>query len=704
MGTFLGADLRYRGNMPKERIFIAEDENAVALDIAASLESLGYIVAGQADRGETTIQKVEELQPDLVLMEISLKGQMNGIEVAKHIHTNFDIPVIFISAHSDTLTLQTAMLAHAYGFMVKPFEGRDLKSNITMALYKHSMTRKLRESEERYVLAVRAANDGIWDWNLKTNEIYYSVRWKEMLGYGENDIGTDPNEWFKLVHPDDQKQVQAGLVSHLKGLTPHFECDYRIQHSNGTYLWALSRGLAVRDAKGIAYRMAGSQSDITARKLAEKRLAHDAVHDALTGLPNRVLFLDRLQNRLERTKRNPDDLFAVMFIDLDRFKVVNDSLGHAFGDQLLTTVANRLKQCIRPQDTLSRLSGDEFAVLLDNVSETSDARRVADRIKGQLITTTLLGAVERSPSASIGIAMFDKTYVSAENILRDADSAMYYAKALGGNQHQLFDSTMHTSAVELIQLEGELKRAVERKEWLVYYQPIISLANGKPVGAEALIRWLHPQKGILSPKDFIQAAEDTGLILPIGEYVLRTACVQAKAWREAGHPNFWVSVNITARQFQNKNLVELVTQILSEIDLPSEALRLEITEGVAIRDRKYTIRIMNELNALGVHTALDDFGTGYSSLSYLKQFPLKVLKIDQSFIQDIQLNKKNEMLIKAIIAMGHSLGLEVVAEGVEKDEQLTFLRSQLCDDVQGFLLSPAISASDLTKKLNNKLN
>ena len=690
--------------MPKERIFIAEDENAVAREITANLESLGYIVAGKADRGETTIQKVEELQPDLVLMEISLKGQMNGIEVAKHIHTSFDIPVIFISAHSDTLTLQTAMLAHAYGFMVKPFEGRDLKSNITMALYKHSMTRKLRESEERYVLAVRAANDGIWDWNLKTNQIYYSTRWKEILGHSENDIGTDPNAWFKLVHPDDQKQIQADLVSHLKGLTPHFECEYRIQHSNGTYLWALSRGLAVRDAKGTAYRIAGSQSDITARKLAEDQLAHDAVHDALTGLPNRVLFLDRLQNRLERTKRNPDDLFAVMFIDLDRFKVVNDSLGHAFGDQLLTTVANRLKQCIRPEDTLSRLSGDEFAVMLDNVIEASDARRVADRMKGQLITTTLLGAVERSPSASIGIAMFDKTYVSAEDILRDADSAMYYAKALGGNQYQLFDSTMHTSAVELIRLEGELKRAVERKEWLVYYQPIISLANGKPVGAEALIRWLHPQKGILSPKDFIQAAEDTGLILLIGEYVLRTACVQAKAWREAGHPNFWVSVNISARQFQDKNLVELVIQILSETNLPSEALRLEITESVAIRDMKYTIRIMNELNDLGVHTSLDDFGTEYSSLSYLKQFPLKVLKIDQSFIQDIQLNKKNEKLIMAIIAMGHSLGLEVVAEGVEKDEQLTFLRSQLCDDVQGFLLSRPISASDLTKKLNKKSN
>lgn len=685
--------------MAKESIFIAADDSAMAKQIAAALENMGYVVAGQADRGEVAIQKVEEMHPDLVLMEIRLQGRINGIEAAKRIHDNFGIPVVFVSAHADTLTLKTAMLAQAYGLVIQPFEARDLKSNITMALYKHGMERKLRESEERYALAVRAANDGIWDWNMKTNEIYYSARWKEMLGYREDELGCDPNEWFKLIHPEDRKQLQANLVSHLKGLTPHFECEYRIRHSSGEYLWALSRGLAVRDANGIAYRMAGSQSDITARKLAEERLAHDAVHDALTGLPNRVLFLDRLQNRIERTKRNPNDLFAVMFLDLDRFKLVNDSLGHVVGDQLLITVAKRLQKCLRPEDTVSRLSGDEFAILLDVVKDVNDARRVAERIKGQLKTTTTLGAVERSPTASIGIVMFNKDYTTAGELLRDADSAMYYAKAQGGNQHQLFDNAMHISAVELIRLEGELKRAVERKEWLIHYQPIISLASGRLIGAEALIRWMHPIRGLLPPQDFIQAAEDTGLILPIGEYVMRAACAQVKAWREAGHPGFWVSVNISARQFQDKNLVGKVAQILLEMGLPSDALRLEITEGIAVRDREYTIKIMNELNALGVHTSLDDFGTGYSSLSYLKQFPLKVLKIDQSFIQDIHLNRKNETLVTAIISMARSLGLEVVAEGVEKDEQLAFLRSQFCDSVQGYLLSHPLPGTEFTRLL-----
>lgn len=312
----------------------------------------------------------------------------------------------------------------------------------------------------------------------------------------------------------------------------------------------------------------------------------------------------------------------------------------------------------------------------------------------------MLGTVERSPTASIGIVMFNKNYQASGELLRDADAAMYHAKGAGGNQYQVFDSAMHLNAVELMRLEGELKRAVERQEWLIHYQPIISLVSGKPVGAEALIRWQHPLRGILSPREFIQVAEDTGLILPIGDYVLRAACTQSKAWREAGRSNFWVSVNISARQFQEKDLVEKVMRVLSETGLPSSGLRLEITESLAIRDTNYTIRLIKELNELGVFTSLDDFGTGYSSLSYLKQFQLKVLKIDRSFIHDIQVNQKNEALITAIIAMARSFNLEVVAEGVEKDSQLTFLRSQLCDNVQGFLLSPPMPAEEVTRLLN----
>ncbi|KAA0274714.1 MAG: EAL domain-containing protein [Chloroflexi bacterium] len=687
--------------MQKERIVIAEDDTQAASDLSKILVDLEYIVVGIASLGETTVQMVEELKPDLVLIEIRLKGKMGSIEAAKQIHDNMDIPVVFISTQADTMTLQTAMLAQAYGFVLKPFDTRELKSNITMALFKHSMNRKLRESEERYALAVRAANDGIWDWNLQTNEIYYSIRWKEILGFKDDQISNGTDEWFNRIHPDDQRIVQANLVSHLKGTSSHFECEYRIKHATGKYLWVLSRGMAVRDARNTPYRMAGSQSDITARKIAELRLAHDAVHDPLTGLPNRVLFLDRLQNRLERIKRNPSDLFAVMFLDLDRFKVVNDSLGHGVGDQLLITIANRLMHCIRNEDTVSRLSGDEFAILLNSIPDINEALQIANRIKAQLKTTTMLGAVERFPTASIGIALFNEKYTKADELLRDADAAMYVAKAQGGNQYRIFDATMHTNAVELIRLEAELKRAVEREEWVIHYQPIVSLTTNKAVGAEALVRWNHPHRGLLYPKDFIHIAEETGAIIPIGEHVLRSACAQVKIWRDSRHPDFWVSINLSARQFQDTELTKKVATILSLTGLDSKGLHLEITENVAIQDMEYTNSLLTELDRLGVQTSLDDFGTGYSSLSYLKQFPLKILKIDQSFIRDIQSNKKNESLIMAIIAMARSIGLEVVAEGVEKGEQLEFLRNQLCDNVQGYLLSHPVSASDMTRLLED---
>lgn len=683
----------------KEKIFIAEDDPSTARAIADGLDKAGYAIAGQAERGEIAVQMVEELRPDLVLIGMRLRGQINGVEAARRIRENFDIPVLFVSTHADTLTMQTAMLAQAYGVLFTPFDSRELKFHIAMAIFKHSMERKLRESEERYALAVRAANDGIWDWNLKTNEIYYSPRWKEMLGCKEEEIGSTIGEWFKRIHPDDQANVQAELVAHLKGAAPQFQCEYRIRHANGSYLWVLTRGLAVRDAAGTAYRMAGSQSDITARKLAEERLAHDAVHDALTGLPNRLLFLDRLQNRIERTKRSPNDLFAVMFIDLDRFKVVNDSLGHAVGDELLITVANRLKSCIRPEDTVSRLGGDEFAILLDTVSDVAYARRVADRIKGRLITTTLQGTVERSTTASVGIVLFHPHYTTAGELLRDADAAMYQAKTLGGNQHQVFDASMHINAVDLIRLEGELKRAVERSEWVVHYQPVISLGTGKLIGVEALIRWNHPQRGLLLPQDFIQVAEDTALILPMSDYILCTACRQAKAWREAGQPYLWVSVNISPRQFQERGLVEKIAQILAETGLPADGLRLEITESLAMRDVNRTMKLITDLKALGVASSLDDFGTGYSSLSYLKQFPFRSLKIDRSFVNDIHPGHNTRSLITAILAMARSLRLEVIAEGVETDAQLAFLRAQACDSVQGFLLSRPMPAEEITRLL-----
>jgi diguanylate cyclase (GGDEF)-like protein/PAS domain S-box-containing protein len=688
--------------MSKASILIVEDEH-IAMDIQNTLEHNGYQVAGHADCGEEAVKKAEDLHPNLILINLGLKGDMDGIETATQIRTRFDLPVIFLTSFADQSTSERARLAQPYGILLKPFEERELVILIETAVYKHDMDRKLRESEERYDLAVRGANDGLWDWDLKKDEIFYSPRWKEMLGFKEEEIGNSPDEWLKRIHLDDQKKLWTTLGAHLRGQTPYFECEYRIKHADSSDLWILTRGLAVRDAEGKAYRMAGSHTNLTAYKLFEERMVYGALHDGLTGLPNRELFMDRLKQRMEISKRHPASLFAVLFLDIDRFKVVNDSLGHAYGDQLLIGTARRLQQCLRLEDTVSRLGGDEFAVLLNEVRDVGDAIQVAERFLARIKETTVLAAVNRSTTVSIGINLFNDKYTRAQDILRDADTAMYRAKALGGSRYQVFDTDMHTQALTLLQLESDLRRAVKNQEWLVDYQPVISVATGEVSGVEALVRWLHPVRGIIPPLEFIHEAEDIGLILPIGDFVIRTACLQIQALREAGFPKLWVSVNLSGRQFQDQNLVPKISQILAETGLSSDGLRLEVTESVAMQDLAYGIRVLKELDELGVQVLLDDFGNGYSSLSYLKQLPLKVLKIDQSFVQDIKVNQNSEAITMAIIALAHSLNLKVIAEGVEKDEQFAFLKSKFCTEVQGFLFSKPISGKELTSFLQKNM-
>jgi diguanylate cyclase (GGDEF)-like protein/PAS domain S-box-containing protein len=524
-----------------------------------------------------------------------------------------------------------------------------------------------------------------------------------MLGFKEDEFQDSLEEWMSRVHSDDASQLQSALHSHLAGNTIHFESEYRIKNKQGIDRWMLCRGLAVRDGTGTAYRMAGSQTDITDHKKAEERLAHDAMHDGLTRLPNRTLFLDRLSQRLEHSKRHKGDRFAVMFLDIDRFKVINDSLGHVIGDRFLITIAQRLQSCLRPNDTISRLGGDEFAILLDEIRDVGDAIRVADRIQARMMDDTLLGTVSRSSTTSIGITIFNHNYSEPQEMLRDADSAMYRAKSMGGARYQIFDVEMYKNAVALLQMETELKHAVENHEWLVYYQPIVSVGSGTITGMEALIRWNHPNRGIIPPAEFITLAEESGLIIPIGEYVLREACRRVKTLRETRFPDFWVSVNLSGRQFQDQNLLKSVQQILAENNLPGDCLRLEITETVAMQDIEYSIKILRRIEKMGIHISLDDFGNGYSSFGYLKRFPLKSLKIDRSFIRDLAADTNSEAITSAIISLAHTLRLSVVAEGVEMSEQLKFLKSQFCDEIQGFLFSRPLPAEMLIDVFNNKL-
>jgi diguanylate cyclase (GGDEF)-like protein/PAS domain S-box-containing protein len=561
--------------------------------------------------------------------------------------------------------------------------------------------RAMRESEERYALAAQGSNDGLWDWDLRKNEIFFSARWKAQLGASENEIGVDPDQWFARVHPDDRERLFGDLGLHLEGRTPFLEMEHRVRHLDGSWRWMLVRGAAVRDGSGKAYRLAGSQTDITERKSAEEKLLHDALHDLLTGLPNRSLFMDRLGQAMAFTQRRSDYRFAVLFLDIDRFKTINESLGHMTGDVLLVRVAKRLGGCIRPGDTVARLGGDEFALLLEDFTDPDEPIRTAERIHEALAAPHDLEGTEVFTSASIGIAMGSPKYTRPEELLRDADTAMYRAKDMGRGRHAVFQPGMHAHARAQLQLETDLRRAIDRNELRLNYQPIVSLESGHIVGCEALVTWMHPSRGLIPPNDFIPAAEDTGLIIQIGRWALRQACDDAFHWNEKlpRHHQVSVSVNLSARQLVHNELLEHVREALSGSTLDSRRLRLEVTESVIMEHAGPASLLLAQLKNLGVHLLLDDFGTGYSSLSYLHNFRFDTLKIDRSFVSRLELPGKHAEIVRTIISLARALSMEVVAEGVENVGQLAQLQGLGADSAQGYWFSRPVDAQGFAELL-----
>ncbi len=566
----------------------------------------------------------------------------------------------------------------------------------------------LRESEERYALAVRAANDGLWDWNLTKNVIYYSPRWKQMLGYAEDDISDNPNEWFNRVHPDDIAQLKTNISAHIKGLSAHFECEYRVQHSNGSYRWMLSRGMAVMGTNKTAFRLAGSQTDITLRRQAEDKLLHDALHDSLTELPNRALFIDRLKHVIERSMRDSRHIYAVIFLDLDRFKDVNDSLGHLTGDQLLIATAKLLQSILRPMDTVARLGGDEFVILLEDIRDVSDVTRVADRIQRKLMMAALLPNHTIFMSASMGIVLSTTGYDRPEDILRDADTAMYRAKENGRSRFEIFDSAMRDQIMLRLELESTLRQAIEKEELDVYYQPVVNIKTGRTMWFEALVRWKHTTRGLLSPGDFIPLADETGLIIQLDRLVMRKAAAQLVVWQNQfpNEPPLGVSVNISGKHISQPDFVEYIVQTLESTGLDASSLNLEITENAVMGNFDIFIEVLDKLQTHGIQVQIDDFGVGYSSLNYLSHNSIKVLKIDRSFISRIPKDHNYLKIVQAIIKLTHGLGLTVVAEGVETKEQLAQLNLLECEYIQGRLISmPAdeLSIHNLLQKERRRL-
>ena len=560
--------------------------------------------------------------------------------------------------------------------------------------------RAMRVSEERYALAAQGANDGLWDWDLRENRIFFSGRWKAMLGLAEHEVGEEPDAWFDRVHPDDRQRLFGDLGLHLEGRTPFLESEHRVRHVDGRYCWMLVRGAAVRDAAGKAYRLAGSQTDISTRKEAEQKLLHDALHDGLTGLPNRSLFMDRLGQAMAFQKRRQDHRFAVLFLDLDRFKNINESLGHTQGDQLLIAVGKRLSRCIRPGDTVARLGGDEFSVLVEDYADADEPLRIAERIQDALAAAHDLEGTEVFATASIGIAMGEPHYAQPEDLLRDADTAMYRAKDLGRGRNAVFHASMHAHARAQLQLETDLRRALGRGELRLNYQPVVSLATGQISGCEALVTWAHPTRGVIPPGDFIPAAEETGLIVPLGRWALQQACRDARAWNDRGH-RVSVSVNLSGKQLVQPELLEHVRSALDASALDARRLRLEVTESVIMENAGPAALLLTQLKALGVHILLDDFGTGYSSLSYLHNFRFDTLKIDRSFVSRLELGGKHAEIVRTIVSLARALSMEIVAEGVENVAQVTALQLLHCDYAQGYLFSRPLETSEFGALLDS---
>jgi len=688
----------------KGHLLVVDDNELNRRLLLRRLSRQGFTV-DTAEDGWKALAFLEKKLVDVVLLDVEMPG-ISGFDVLKKLrakHSITELPIIVTTARTESADLVEALELGANDYVTKPVDFAVTVARIQTQLRLKRAEEARRESEERYALATAGSNDGVWDWDFRNNSVFYSDRWKAMLGYDPHEIQPLASEWFSRIHPEDTTRFEADLKAHLDGVDPHFESEYRVIHRDGAYRWVLSRGLAVRDPSSQAYRLAGSQTDITSAKVA----------DPLTGLPNRLLFMDRLAHLVDRAKRRRDVQFAVLFLDLDRFKVINDSLGHMFGDQLLIEFAQRLERNLRFADTvthlsgrtnLARLGGDEFAVLLEDLAHPDHARMVGERLIDRMKQPFRLSGNEVFVTASIGVALSSTVYEKPEDLVRDADTAMYRAKALGRGRVEVFDSEMRASVMARFQLETELRYATERKEFSNYYQPIVSLETGAICGVEALVRWHRPSTGVIFPTEFIPAAEEIGAIIPIGNHVLLDACRQLQGWHRMQSEDLVIAVNISARQFAQDKFTVQIRDVLDTVDFDPSCLRLEITESMMMGDPDTTRNTLNELKSIGVKIAIDDFGTGYASLSYLHRFPVDTLKIDRSFVSQMETDKERREIVRAILSLAQNLGLSVIAEGVETATQVNLLREFGCAWGQGFYFSHPVDASSAASLLTSQTN
>ena len=675
---------------PAERILLVDDEAANRDMLSRRLERRGYTIALAAS-GDEALAALDGEVFAAVLLDVQMPG-MSGLDVLRQIRTRWaaaQLPVLMVTAKDGSEDIVTALNLGANDYITKPIDFAVAVARLRTQLERRDAEQRLRASEERYALAARGANDGLWDWDLVAGELHLSDRWQGIVGLTGGQAEPTPATWLERIHAEDVARVRHELDAHLTGRTPHFESEHRLAHVSGAFRWVLARGLAVRDAQGSPVRMAGSLTDITASKVV----------DPLTGLPNRML----LHDRLERVLAPGDDVrCAVLVLDLDGYKLVSDAHGPQVADDLIRAVAQRLEASLRVTDavqrpgdpaehTLARLDADEFVVVLHQVPDEVDAIRVAERLQRVLGRPFVVRDQEVFVSASIGIALAAPG-ATPDDILRSADTAMTRARAGGRGRIEVFDADMRARVLEQLELDGALRLALERHEFVPYYQPIIDLASGRLVGFEALIRWQRHGDRIVPPAQFVPTLEESGLIVPVGRQFVDDVCRQLQAWRAAmpESQRLWINVNFTTAQLSEAGVLETLLHSIRQAGLEPRDLVVEITESAAMADFQRAAATLGRFREAGLRVVLDDFGTGYSSLACLHELPIAGIKLDRSFIGG---ERRHPAILSAVVSLADQLGLTSTAEGIETARQHVELRGMGCGYAQGYLFARPLDAA-----------
>ena len=702
-----------RGNADAPLILVVDDNVLERMIVREPLEQGGFTVA-EAEDGERGIRAFHDLAPCLVLLDVKMPGR-DGFDVCTTIRADPDgahVPIIMMTGLDDVDSINRAYEVGATDFLTKSTQTAILIHRVRYVLRAKRTADELRESQARLARAQRMAKLGHWEWEKETNEVTWSQEVGEIFGASPVSSTDFRRELGRFVHADDRLSVENAFQQAME-TSGTASVEHRIVRPDGSER-VVHQDIDVSwSADGVASRVVGTMQDITERHEAEQRIRRLAYYDNITGLANRTLLKDHIRFSLSRAERHTR-ILALLFLDLDHFKRVNDTFGHNMGDDLLRQVADRLASCIRECDylarrdgspngeslpirdhTVARLGGDEFVILLPEIKAPEDAALVARRINAAFALPFILHDKEIYLTASIGISSYPMDGRDADSLLKHADAAMYHAKAQGRNRYQFYTTSINARALERLSLETSLRKALERDEFVLHYQPRLDIRSGRVISVEALVRWMNPELGLVPPGQFIPVAEETGLIVPLGEWVLREACRQAGRWKRTGTGPCCVSVNVSAAQLKQRDFKESIAAAIERGGIGPYELELELTESMLMDDVSASATLLKELKEIGVHVSIDDFGTGYSSLSYLKKLPIESLKIDQSFIRDITVDADDATIVTATIGLGQSLRLRVVAEGVEYEEQLEFLRTHGCDEAQGYLFGRPQAAAEL---------